>query len=176
MSSERAASWSPTSMPAASEVNAEHQHPGPTLASPAFAGDDGQPDPILRQALAQGAVALTADIARDLPLELLMGARLLVAVVATADEVDDTGADKDSHMSVVSMVSASGERGLLAFTGVDAMAQWDRQARPVPILAPDAARAAIDDGAAALVIDVQGPSRHVVAGERLAFLAKGQPT
>lgn len=117
---------------------------------------------------------LTADIARDLVLELLMGARLLVAVVATADTVDDAGADKDSHMSVVSMVSPSGERGLLAFTGLDSMALWDPQARPVPILAPDAARAALDDGTTAIVIDVLGPARHVVSGQRLAFLAKGE--
>ncbi|MDP2013250.1 MAG: SseB family protein [Actinomycetota bacterium] len=143
------------------------------MASPAFAGDDGAADPVLRRSLAQGAVALTSGIARDLPLELLMDSRLLVAVVATADEVDDVGADKDSHMSVVSMVSATGERGLLAFTGLDSMAMWDPQARPVPISGPDAAKAALDDGANALVIDVQGPARHIVAGERLAFLSKG---
>lgn len=146
---------------------------GRSLAAPAFAGDDGAADPVLRRSLAQGAVALTSDIARDLPLELLMDSRLLVAVVATADEIDDVGADKDSHMSVVSMVSATGERGLLAFTGLDSMAMWDPQARPVPISGPDAAKAALDDGANALVIDVQGPARHIVAGERLAFLSKG---
>lgn len=145
---------------------------GRSLASPAFAGDEGAADPALRAALSAGPVPVTADIARDLPLELLMHARLLVAVVAQADEVDESGADKDSHMSVVSMINPSGERGLLAFTGLDAMALWDPQARPVPISGPEAAMAALDDGARALVIDVQGPARHVVTGERLAFLAK----
>ncbi len=154
-------------------MNAEPRHEQPTLASPAFAGDDGSADGILRQALAQGPVELTPGIARDLPLELLMGARLLAAVIATADDVEESGADKDSHMSVVSMVSPTGERGLLLFTGLDSMALWDPLARPVPIWGPDAARAAIQDGAAAMVIDVLGPARHVVTGERLAFLAKG---
>ena len=160
-------------MPAASEVDGEGPGPGPSLASPAFPSDDGHADPIVRQALAHGAVLLAGGMARDLPLELLMGARLLVAVLASADQVSPSGADKDSHMSVVSMVSASGERGLLAFTGIDSMALWDPQARPVPVLGPDAARAAVDDGASALVIDVQGPARHVVTGQRLAFLAQG---
>ncbi len=173
MNSVRAGFWSQTSTPAASEVDAEHKPNGPSLASPAFAGDDGSADLVLRMALSQGAVALTGQIARDLPLELLMNARLLVAVIATADEVDEAGADKDSHMYVVSMISATGERGLLAFTGVDSMALWDPQARPVPITAPDAARAALDDKNSALVIDVQGPARHVVTGERLSFLAQG---
>ncbi|MDO8731637.1 MAG: SseB family protein [Actinomycetota bacterium] len=146
---------------------------GRSLASPAFESDDGHADALLRGALEQGAVPLTADIARDLPLELLMGARLLVAVVATAGEVNESGADKNSHMSVVSMISPSGERGLLAFTGLDSMALWDPSARPVPIWGPDAARAAIGDGATAIVIDVLGPNRHVVSGQRLDFLAKG---
>ena len=159
-----------TSTPVASEVEATPPT-ARSIAAPAFAGDDGAADPGLRHALSQGAQALTADIARDLPLELLVGARLLVAVVAVADEVDESGADKDSHMSVVSMVSASGERGLLAFTGLDSMALWDPQARPVPIGAPDAAASALEDGCSALVIDVSGPVRHVVAGERLGFLA-----
>lgn len=174
MSSVRAESSSLTSTPAACDVTKPDLGRGRSLASPAFEGDTGAADPLLRQAMEQGVMPLTADIARDLVLELLMGARLLVAVVATADTVDDAGADKDSHMSVVSMVSPSGERGLLAFTGLDSMALWDPQARPVPILAPDAARAALDDGTTAIVIDVLGPARHVVSGQRLAFLAKGE--
>ena len=103
-----------------------------------------------------------------------MSSRLLVAIVADADEVDESGADKSSHMSAVSMVNSKGERGLLAFTGMDSMALWDSGARPVPITGPDAARAALDDRCAALVIDVLGPTRHVVTGNRLTFLAEGQ--
>ncbi len=147
---------------------------GPNLASPAFPGDGGAADPVLRQALMDGHVRLTAEIARDLPLELLMHARLLVAVVATVDDMDESVADKNSHMSVVSMISPSGHKGLLAFTGVDSMATWDPNARPVPISARDAARAALDDTCTALVIDVMGPSRHVVTDTRLQFLAKDQ--
>ena len=146
---------------------------GRTIASPQFPGDDGSADPILRQALAAGAQPVTAELARDLPLELLMASRLVVAVVAVLDAMDEHGGDKDSHMSVVSMVNPNGEKGLLAFTGLDSMALWDPNARPVPVSGPDAARAALDSEASALVIDVSGPTRHVVTGERLAFLSKG---
>lgn len=173
MNSVHAESSSLTSTPAASDMSHKPSGDGRTLASPAFPHDDGSADPLLRASLEQGQVIVTAELARDLPLEMLMGARLLVAVVADADEIDEDGADKSSHMSVVSMISPSGERGLLAFTGVDSMALWDPKARPVPISAPDAARAALDDACSALVVDVLGPMRHVVTGNRLVFLAEG---
>lgn len=128
-----------------------------------FSDDDGRADAVLRAALASGTTDLIARLAT---------ARLLVAVVAVADEIDAaSGADKDSHMAVVSMVNAAGERGLLAFTGVDAMQAWDPTARPVPVTGIAAAQAALDDGNAALVLDVCGPHRRVVAGAELERLA-----
>lgn len=137
---------------------------GRTLVGGGFAGDDGHADVMLRAALVSGSDDL---------LTLLGVARLLVAVVAVADEVDAaTGADKDSHMAVVSMVNAAGERGLLAFTGLDAMQAWDPAARPVPVTGSAAAQAALDDGNAALVLDVCGPHRRVVTGAELERLAR----
>lgn len=137
---------------------------GRSLASPAFAGDDGSADPTLRAAIASdddgGLVAK------------LRSSRLLAAVVAVLGERDEsTGADKSSDMVIVSMVNAAGERGLLAFTGLDSLAAWDPSARPVPVTGADAARAALDDGATALVIDVLGPVRRAIAGEALRRLA-----
>ena len=134
---------------------------GRRLARPAFGDDDGSPDAQLRRALAHGD-----------PVECLAEARLLVAVVAVADERTVEGGDKDSHMAVVSMVNAAGERGLLAFTGLDALRKWDVQARPVPVRGADAARSALQDGADALVIDVLGPHRVVVSGPQLRALAR----
>jgi hypothetical protein len=97
--------------------------------------------------------------------------RLLAGVVAVLDELDEAGGDKDSHMAVVSMMNARGEKGLLAFTGVDSMAAWDPQARPVPSLGRDIARSAIDDGATAVVLDVAGPQSLVLSGSALTALA-----
>jgi hypothetical protein len=136
---------------------------GRTIVGSAFGSDDGSADPALRALLEAKSAS-----ARD----LLGSARLLVAVIAVADEIDqESGADKDSHMAVVSMVNAAGERGLLAFTGLDAMALWDPVARPVPVTGVAAAQAALDDGNTALVIDVCGPRKYVVAGEDLKKLA-----
>lgn len=136
---------------------------GRTIAGSSLSADGGAPDPALRALLAAES---------DVAIEFLATARLLVAVVAVADEIDqESGADKDSHMAVVSMVNAAGERGLLAFTGIDSMAQWDPSARPVPVTGAAAAQSALDDGNTALVIDVCGPHRYVVAGEDLKKLA-----
>ena len=78
-------------------------------------------------------------------------------------------------MSVVSMVAADGRRGLLAFTGLDAMHRWNPHARPVPVSGPEVAQAALDDGCEAVVIDVAGPSSAVVAEPDLVELANRDP-
>lgn len=107
-------------------------------------------------------------------LRALASSRLLVAVMAVADEVSEDGSDKSSHMAVVSMVNAAGEKGLLAFTGLDSMTAWNPSARPVPVPARAAAEAALADGAQALVIDVAGPARVVLPAEVLSGLLAGE--
>ena len=137
---------------------------GRSLASPQFSGDDGSASPTVRRMLASGTDVIA--VARALREE-----RLLAGVVAVLDELDEAGGDKDSHMAVVSMMNERGEKGLLAFTGVDSMAAWDPQARPVPSLGRDIARSAIDDGATAVVLDVAGPQSMALSGAALTALA-----
>lgn len=132
-----------------------------------FTDDDGSPDVLIREAV-DGAALVTA----------LRVGRVLVAVVATADEithVDGLPMDKSSEMSVVSMVAQDGRRGLLAFTGLDALRAWDPVARPVPVTGADAARAAIDDDCEALVLDVAGPRMQVVPEVDVVTLAGVDP-
>jgi hypothetical protein len=138
---------------------------GRYLAAPAFPLDDGTADESVRALLADARLTDT-EVARA-----LRGARLLTSVVAVLDEVDPSGGEKDSHMAVVSMVNERGERGLLAFTGEDSLDAWNAQARPVPAHGRDVARAAMDDDCAAVVIDVGGPVRRVLAGSDLSVLA-----
>ncbi len=142
---------------------------GRGLAGPAFPGDDGGADPELRALLGGGCAS------QEEMLRVLARSRLLVAVMAVADEVAEDGSDKSSHMAVVSMVNAAGEKGLLAFTGLDSMALWNPEARPVPVPAPAAAEAAIADGAQALVIDVAGPARLVIPADMLSDLMLEPP-
>ena len=138
---------------------------GRSLASPQFAEDDGLADPRVRELLADPSVdeLRLARALRDF--------RLLSCVVAVLDAVDEHGEDKDSHMAAVSMVNEHGEKGLLAFSGVDSLASWDPAARPVPALGRDVGQAALQDGAVAVVIDVAGPGRRVLAGPALTVLA-----
>jgi hypothetical protein len=141
---------------------------GRSLAEPQFAGDTGAPDELVRRIVA---AAASGDLPAVGAARALRGARLLATVAAVLDAVDENGGDKDSHMAVVSMVNEKGEKGLLAFTGIDALSAWSAEGRPVPALGRDMAAAAFDDGAQALVIDVAGPARLVLTGAALAALA-----
>ena len=71
------------------------------------------------------------------------------------------------------MTGADGRRALLAFTGSDSLATWDAGARPVPVPTRLAAQSAVQDGAAALVVDIAGPATVVVEGDDLTRLAAG---
>jgi hypothetical protein len=133
--------------------------PGARLLAGAGAPDDaGAPDPALSAALA----AYDADPAREPEvLAALPGARLLVPVVAELGQAeagpDGLLRDKSADMATVLMRGADGRLALLAFTGLEALQRWDPAARPVPVPAPTAALAAMQDGAEALLIDVAGP-------------------
>jgi hypothetical protein len=163
---------------------------GRPVPDPGYAGDEGAADPRLGAALA--ACAADPERAPEV-LVALRDARLLVPVVAVLGEVehDDAGLahDKTSEMPVssgvempvsseVEMATAlltgqDGRQALLAFTSLETLAAWRPDARPVPVAAPLAARSALQEGAAALVVDVAGPTTYVVEGAMLEGLARG---
>lgn len=144
------------------------------IPDPGFAGDDGTADPRVRSALA---VLADDPSTYGVALLALQDARLLVPVVAILGEVevDEHGLahDKTSDMAAVLMTGADGRRALLAFTGSDSLAAWDAGARPVPVPARLAAQSAVQDRAAALVVDIAGPATAVVEGDDLVRLAAG---
>ncbi len=147
---------------------------GRRIPDPGFAGDDGAPDARLTAALA----AYDGDPGRQVEVFLaLQQARLLVPVVALLGEVerDETGLahDKTSDMATALLVGRDGRRALLAFTGLETLARWRPDARPVPVTAALAARSAVQEGASALVVDVAGPTSYAVEGALLEGLARG---
>jgi len=147
---------------------------GRTIPDPGFAGDDGSVPSDLQAALA----AYASDPGRRLKVFLvLQRSRLLVPVVAVLGEVevDDHGLahDKTSDMATALLTGRDGRQALLAFTCLEALAAWRADARPVPVAAPLAARSALQEGAAALVVDVAGPTTYVVEGALLDGLARG---
>lgn len=144
------------------------------IVDPGFAGDDGAADPALRSALA----AYADDPGREADVLLaLAAARLLVPVVAVLGEVEVAAGglahDKTSDMATVLLTGQDGRQALLAFTGLDTLAAWRADARPVPVATSVAARSAIQEGAAALVLDVAGPTTYAVEGDVLEALARG---
>jgi hypothetical protein len=142
------------------------------LAAPAFPDDDGATDPAVATALAAYGTG-AGDHATALA--ALVPSRLIVPVVAVLGEteVDERGLarDKSADMAAVLMEGRDGRRALLAFTGLDTLAAWDPAARPVPVPARTAALAAVQEGAAAVVVDVAGPVTFVVEGDDLRTLA-----
>jgi hypothetical protein len=139
-----------------------------------FAGDDGAAPPALTAALA----AYAADPGRHADaLAALQDARLLVPVVGLRGEVGHDAAgrapDKSSDKGPGGLRGADGRLALLAFTGLESLRAWDPDARPVPVATRLAAQSALQDDAAALVIDVAGPTTFVIEGEDLRGLAAG---
>ncbi|WP_030144954.1 SseB family protein [Spirillospora albida] len=150
---------------------------GLTIPEPQFPDDDGGADPGLCEALAGYAAGRTAE--HDV-LRRLRGARLLVPVVAILTEEEDVAPgelrrEKSSDMAVPTLIGADGRRGVLGFTCMETMKAWREDARPVAVTAGQACRAALDEGADALVVDVAGPVSFAVDGPRLDLLAEGRP-
>ena len=111
-------------------------------------------------------------------LAAVRASRLLVPVVAVLGEVevDERGLDARQDQR-------HGDRAAAGRRRPDGAARlhrhptpcvaWDPEARPVPVTARTAAQAALQDGAAAIVVDVAGPATFVVEGEDLEGLARG---
>ncbi len=151
--------------------------PPKRVPDPGFAGDTGEADPVVLSALAAFESGQAGAAAVD---GVLAGSRVLVPVLAVATE-SDAGADglrrdKTADVAMVTVTGRDGRRGLPVFTSVAALQEWNAEARPVPVEAARAARAALDDGAEALLVDPSPRPRFVVTGERLEMLAAGWPT
>ncbi len=136
-----------------------------------FQGDTGQADPQLRALLGDPE---TYAAQRRIVDRLVQG-RLLIPVVANLDEKDATGADKHSHMATVTITNELGHKALVCFTGVDSVALWRPDARPIPVAGVEAAQAALQEDCDALLIDIAGPDQYALAGTGLWALAAGGP-
>jgi hypothetical protein len=145
------------------------QPPERRLAFTGFDGDDGAADPALAAALAAGDDGAV--------LAALTRARLLVPVVAMLGELeyDENGLahDKTSDMAVVLLQGQDGRNALLAFSGSESLARWDPAARPMPQHTQLVATAAVQEGAAAIVLDVAGPATGVIETDDVRRLAAG---
>lgn len=145
-----------------------------------FGADDGAADPALRAALVHDERTWMTALAT---------ARVLVPVVASDEGLDEHGGDqhggdghgRDEHrgdkaasMATVIVEGPQGQRALPVFTGLDSLAAWSTDARPSPVQAPVAARAAISEQCDVLVVDPGSPTQVVVRPSMLWALAQQQ--
>lgn len=153
----------------------EKQGGGRRIVGPGFGPDDGGRDAAVGRAL--DAYRDGAGGEHDV-VAALAGARLLVPVVAVADGVtegDGPREEKSTEMALPTLVGRDGRRAVIAFTGAETIAAWRSDARPVPVRAPDVCAAALDEDAAAVIVDVAGPVPVTISGARLTALAAGEP-
>lgn len=153
---------------------------GHNIPQPAFPADDGTAPAEVTAALAAYAEGSGTEHA---VLAALGGSRLLVPVVAVLTEEETLPGDgdgggglrreKESEMALPTLIGDDGRRGVLAFTSTASLARWRPDARPVAVHARQACRAALDEAADALVVDVAGPVPYTVEGARLRVLAEG---
>ncbi|MEV4563630.1 SseB family protein [Nonomuraea sp. NPDC049419] len=144
----------------------------PNIPQPLDPQDDGSAAPAVAAALAayEAGTAGPAEV-----LNALGAARLLVPVVAllTETEVGAHGLrqEKESEMALPKLVGQDGRQAVLAFTGAESLARWRPDARPIQATTLQVCRAAVQERAAAVVVDVAGPVQFVIEGDVLGALA-----
>jgi len=152
----------------------EHEHGGPVdssgmpwahreLSPSGFEDDDGTADPLVREAAATVAADPTSAGERML-MARVAAARWLVPIVASGvdtEVADGRRVDGHAEMAFVSLTAPDGQRALAVFSGLDSLAAWDPQARPVPVTADRAAQSAVSEGCDTMLLDLGSP--HAVA-------------
>nr|WP_209905370.1 SseB family protein [Brachybacterium sacelli] len=120
-----------------------------------FPGDDGSAPPELARALS--AHRGGEDPHRQALVAALAAGRVLVPIMAVATGTDTTAhgvtGDNGADMAMVSITAPDGSTVLPIFTSVAQLAAWRTDARPVPVVAPQAAQAAVQEACTALLVD-----------------------
>jgi hypothetical protein len=148
---------------------------GRPLSSSGFEHDHGEADPDLRASLhavtAHPSVATERELMRHATV-----ARWLVPVVPTPVDtvvVDGQRVEGHAEMSAVTLTAPDGQRALLLFTGVDSLAAWDPQARPVPVDSRRAGEAAVSDGCDVIVVDLGSSHAYALRPSMVWALTMG---
>lgn len=164
---------------------------------PDATADRGQADPLVRAALA---AAYDDQIAYLRAVAALCVARLILPTVEAPDSAEPGvskrpgapdhghghGPDDHDHdgddasdpghrpRAAVLLRSASGEKGVLTFTGMDALRAWDASAHPVRCTLDDVAATVLETESSSIVVDVAGPHQVVLGADLVAELAQGR--
>lgn len=135
---------------------------GRDYAASPFPGDDGSTPPEVQAALA--AHRAGEDPHRTALVRALAGSRVLVPIMAVATELGTTAhgltGDNGADMAMVSIQSPDGAKTLPIFTSAAALTAWRRDARPVPVVTPQAAQAAVQEECTSLLVDPATPAEE----------------
>lgn len=148
-----------------------------TAAQPGAVPDDGSAPAEVGRVLAdraRGAASLR-EVVTVLGQHRLLVPLVQVAADQLAGSDTDPCADTATAMAAVSIRGSDGAPIGLAFTGIEALAVWDRSARPLPFPAGQVAAAVLAEGGRELVVDPASPHRCRIVGVGLVRLASGPP-
>lgn len=138
----------------------------------AFADDDGSSSLELRGSLQRAEESGTERDYFHAIAELCLS-RILVPIVATGDgSLAGPDPERAAEMSAVMLRHPDGRTAMLCFTGVDALALWNPQARPIPATLDKVAEAGKAAGASVLLVDFEGPHALVIEEPLVSELAK----
>lgn len=137
-----------------------------------FADDDGTTPPSLIPILADRPVdksALTTG---------LSGQRLLVPLLAELGEgeIGPNGllVEKSADLAIVAVATPDNQTAIPAFTSVEQMQLWNKEARPVPVSAEKVCLAAASEGHARVILNPAG-ERIALRRPQLAAIAQNLP-
>jgi hypothetical protein len=154
---------------------------GKAIPSTGFEGDTGALDPAVAAALDANRQGPTPDTETEL-VARVAASRWLVPVVAVAAEVGSKVDGRGEHavetrsdMAAVTLTAPNGSRGLPMFSSIAALADWDPEARPVPVRAAVAAQSAISEGCDVLLVDVASEHATVLRPSMLWAIAQERP-
>lgn len=123
--------------------------------------DKGKADPILLALLQNKTDGFEKSV-----FGRLLESRLIGAIVAKKDE--------NVEMMQALFSSNDGRVAMPVFTSLEELTKWNKDARPIPLLANDFAQQTIDQDLDAIILDIASDHRFVIKGYMLSCLAKNQ--
>ena len=123
--------------------------------------DKGDADPVLLALLQSKADGFEKSV-----FNRLVNSRLIGAIIAKKDE--------NVEMLQALFSSNDGRVAMPVFTSLAELTKWNKEARPLPLMANDFAQQTIDQELDAIIVDIASDHRFVIKGYMLNCLAKNQ--
>ena len=121
--------------------------------------DKGDADPVLLALLESKVNGYEKSV-----FDKLISSRLIGAIVAKKEE--------NVEMMQALFSSNDGRVAMPVFTSLNELTKWNKEARPLPLIANEFAQQTIEQGLDAVILDIASDHRFVIKGYMLSCLAK----